>query len=117
MAKRKVVTWVTDCYGTLNLHFTGPDGQDVWAWIAARPAYCDRGHWEFNVMNGIPDLDGMDSFPRYYMHLETAIKEATDWIFWRLYKKACEIPHTLTQYDDPLLDGIRLTYVLPDGVA
>lgn len=71
--------WELDEYATLNLRFQGPHGE-VHAFIDQRPAYCDRGHWRFGVMHGVPSLDSADSFPRYYMSLETAIAEAERWL-------------------------------------
>jgi len=100
----KKPVWIVDEYGTLMLHFVGPHGP-VEAWIGPRPQYCDRGHWQFGVMYGVPSLDGADSFPRYYMSLKTAIKEANAWLNWRLYKVTEEeLPTQLQQ--DPDNGGI-----------
>lgn len=72
--------WELDEYGVWNFHHNG-----VHAFIQKRPGYCDRGHYSFNV-DGIPYMDGADSFPRYYMTLANAVQEATMWLNWRLYK-------------------------------
>lgn len=71
--------WTEDEYGCLNFRH-----QNVHAFIQKRPSYCDRGHWSFNA-DGVPFLDGADSFPRYFMGLDCAIREATEWLNWRLY--------------------------------
>lgn len=76
--------WSIDEYQCWNF-YVEHEGRKVHAFIQKRPAYCDRGHWSFNV-DGIPYIDGADSFPRYYMNLDAAMREATDWINWRLYK-------------------------------
>ena len=60
------------------------DGDRMLAWIQKRPYYCDRGHWMFNC--NVPGLDGQDSFPRYFMRLETAKQEAVEFLNWRLNK-------------------------------
>lgn len=55
----------------------------VFIWIEPRPSYCDRGHWKANV-DGIASIDGADAFPRYYMDLERAKLEMSEWLDWRL---------------------------------
>lgn len=52
-------------------------------WIAARPSYCDRGHWYANA-EGPLHTDHADSFPRYFMDLERAKSEMSEWLEWRL---------------------------------
>jgi hypothetical protein len=54
--------------------------------IEARPGYCDRGHYIAKVF-GIPDIDGADSFPRYYMQLHRAFAELYEWLVWRTRKE------------------------------
>ena len=76
--------WEIDEYACWNLRFMHGD-QLVHAHIQTRPKYCDRGHWVFNV-DGVAALDAADSFPRYYMDLNAAMTEATDWLNWRLFK-------------------------------
>jgi hypothetical protein len=62
--------------------------------IEARNHYCDRGHWSVKVF-GIPSIDAADSFPRFFMNLETAKREMKEWLIWRLYKE--------TPYDDHIM--------------
>jgi hypothetical protein len=52
-------------------------------WIEQRPLYCDRGH--FKAMVDVPNLDGQDAFPRYFMRFETAVQEMEEFIRWRLW--------------------------------
>lgn len=54
------------------------------AFITKRPHYCDRGHWSMQCE--LPDLDGADSFPRYYMNFETARAETEAFLKWRLWR-------------------------------
>lgn len=77
-------TWKLDESQTLNL-FVGK----VHVWISARPDYCDRGHYQLNL-SGIPDIDGADMFPRYYMSFVTAMAEAERFLDWRLNKQSAE---------------------------
>lgn len=96
-----MTAWQYDAqHRTLDLHFT-VDGHPVHAWITPRPLYCDRGHWQFNV-NGPFDLDGADSFPRYFMHLDDAIREAEAWMRWRIAKQT-QTPNFPTLL--PVFDG------------
>lgn len=53
--------------------------------LEKRPGYCDRGHWIVKCY--VPELDGADAFPRYYMRRETAIEEAELFLRWRLWKE------------------------------
>jgi hypothetical protein len=53
--------------------------------LERRPYYCDRGHWV--VKCELPDIDGQDGFPRYYMKKETAIEETEAFLKWRLWKQ------------------------------
>ena len=53
--------------------------------LEPRPFYCDRGHWMFRC--DLPDVDGHDGFPRYYMDLERAKDEIEAWLGWRLWRK------------------------------
>lgn len=83
-------TWKLDETKTLNLFVVNPQtGGLVHAWISARPNYCDRGHYQVNV-SGIPDLDGADMFPRYYLSLVTAMTECEKFLEWRLLKVSGE---------------------------
>lgn len=53
--------------------------------LEKRPAYCDRGHWYAKPL-GLPALwiDAQDGFPRYYMNLERAKAELSEWLQWKL---------------------------------
>lgn len=66
-----------------NLHEAYIAEQMV-AWIDARPAHCDRGHWKMHCE--LPDIDGADRFPRYYMSLSVAKAETEAFLKWRLWK-------------------------------
>jgi hypothetical protein len=57
------------------------DGQK--AWIEPRPAYCNRGRY-IAQYDGSFFIDGGDSFPRYYMDLETAKREMKAWLLHRI---------------------------------
>lgn len=105
--------WKLDEVGALMCRFDGPYGK-VEAFITPRPVYCDRGHWQFGIMTGVPSLDNADSFPRYYMGLRTALQEASDWIMWRLYKQSSHnVLNIPTQ--SVLADGFTMDY--PEPVA
>jgi hypothetical protein len=55
-------------------------------WLDPRPVYCDRGHWVAGL-DGFPlGLDNADSFPRYFMDLERAKLEMSDWLKWRIVR-------------------------------
>lgn len=73
--------WVLDEHGTLNLR-----RGSVLLWIHPRPTYCDRGHYFANV-EGIGSIDWADSFPRYFMDLERAKLEMSEWLEWRLQRE------------------------------
>jgi hypothetical protein len=53
--------------------------------LEPRPHYCDRGHWKF--LSDLPDIDGADGFPRYYMNIVTAKLEIISWLNWRLWRR------------------------------
>jgi hypothetical protein len=53
--------------------------------LEARPPYCDRGRWWFKC--DLPDLDGADGFPRYYMSLAVARLEIIAFLNWRLWRR------------------------------
>jgi hypothetical protein len=63
------------------------DGRMV-AWLTPRPHYCDRGHWQVN--SELPNIDGADGFPRYYMERATAIRETELFVRWRLEQVRAE---------------------------
>lgn len=82
--------WFIDEYGIHNLKFMlfstslhGPRDYTVHAHITPRPAYCDRGHFHL-LIDGPFGFDSADSFPRYFMDLEIAKKEAVDFLQWRI---------------------------------
>ena len=85
--------WVRDEYGTLNLDVTTPDGAPVHAWLALRPAYCDRGHIQLCI-DGPLDLDGHDGFPRFFFSFAEADRHARTFLKWRLWKERT-FPHAL----------------------
>jgi len=58
------------------------------AWLQPRPSYCDRGHWQVNC--NLPNIDGADGFPRYYMERATAIRETELFVRWRLEQVRAE---------------------------
>lgn len=51
--------------------------------IEPRPAYCDRGHWYAKPV-GMSWIDAAHGFPRYYMDLDRAKAELSEWVTWRL---------------------------------
>jgi hypothetical protein len=79
--------WELDEHNSWNLKFKNPtnNGDDVWVFIETRNSYCDRGHFSYGCMHGIPS-DGADSFPRYFMNLDRCMAEAEEWTAWRLWK-------------------------------
>lgn len=97
-------------WSTLELHF--PEG---FLWIKARPAYCDRGHWELNCDARALGLDGHDMFPRFFHDLSTAVKEAEAFLTWRIGKQR----HKTWQADTAGLlrkhDGRPFRLVRPSG--
>lgn len=77
-------TWEQDEYDVWNFHYESGQVR-VHAFIQKRPPYCDRGHYSFNA-DGNLGLDGADTFPRYFMALDVAIQEASQWLNWRIHK-------------------------------
>lgn len=103
--KAELNLWHIDDSGCLSMHLVTPKGERVHAWINRRPHYCDRGHWEFNLM-GLHDIDGADRFPRYYVDLETAVKEAEAFLRWRIWQVSKHkghggsfLPYTARRFD------------------
>jgi hypothetical protein len=74
-------TWELDEYGCHNLRVGG-----VHVWIEKRPPYCDGGHF-IGKVSGIASIDAFDAFPRYYMNLERAKAELSEWLTWRLHSE------------------------------
>jgi hypothetical protein len=69
-----------------------PDGKMAVEWVCLgdgepigwKEPYCDRGHWKVNIE--LPDMDGADGFPRYYMSESVAKAETEAFLKWRLWK-------------------------------
>jgi hypothetical protein len=99
--------WTLDEYQCWNYR-TEYEGREVHAFIQQRPAYCDRGHWSFNVM-GIGSIDGADSFPRYFMSLDRAMIEAIVWLNWRLWKfREGQYPLTVSREDGGVIKVLKV---------
>lgn len=81
--------WKVDKY-SLDLYVNDSTGRTVHCWLNARPHYCDRGHVQFNL-NGIGDLDGADSFPRYFFSFAEADAHVRTFLKWRLWKERTAI--------------------------
>jgi hypothetical protein len=82
----RTIHWAADPLGGRDCFIASADGRPV-AYVARRPNYCDRGHWQVWLeFNAFPDLDHQDAFPRYFMRAETAKQELEDFIRWRLWK-------------------------------
>lgn len=79
--------WQLDSYNTLNLWVLNHEGAHIHVWIAPRQHYCDRGHWAVHIDAPSLYIDAQDSFPRYFMQLETAIIETEAWLRWRLHRR------------------------------
>lgn len=81
------ITWTYDPeYDVHNAH--DDESRQLLAWIAKRNEYCDRGHFIGHI--NIGGLDHQDCWPNYYMRLDRAKDEITDFINWRLNKIRCE---------------------------
>jgi hypothetical protein len=85
--------WKRDEYGTLNLHVQNELGQDVHAWLALRPVYCDRGHIQLCI-DGPLNIDFADSFPRFFFSFREADEHTRMFLKWRLWKERI-FPHEL----------------------
>jgi hypothetical protein len=85
--------WTKDKYGTLNLHVSTPDGHQVHAWLSLRPVYCDRGRIQLCI-DGPINLDGADSFPRFFFSFKEADEHTRTFLKWRLWKERVH-PHVL----------------------
>jgi hypothetical protein len=59
-------------------------GNKMVGWIEHRPHYCDRGH--FKAIVDVPNLDGQDAFPRYFMRFSSAVQEMEEFLRWRLWR-------------------------------
>jgi hypothetical protein len=78
--------WERDEYNCLTLRVTTNDNWPVQARLTMRPPYCDRGHIQLNI-DGPLDIDGADSFPRYFFSLPEADAHARNFLKWRLWKQ------------------------------
>lgn len=80
------VEWVEGENNELNLYVKDMDGRSVHAWLTLRPHYCDRGHIQLNI-DGPLNLDGHDSFPRYFFSFKEANAHTRTFLLWRLFKR------------------------------
>lgn len=85
--------WIKDQYGWLNLKVHDKDGNPIECALSLRPPYCDRGHIQL-IIDGPLNLDGADSFPRFFFNFEEADRHTRTFLKWRLWKHR-ENPHTL----------------------
>lgn len=91
-----------DYRGLIELY---DDAGRMLAWISERPPYCDRGHFQANV-ECVPNLDSQDGWPRYYMHLDVAQRETTDFLRWRLLRE--RTPPREAEVRRALLMGLQI---------
>jgi hypothetical protein len=77
--------WMRDNYDTLHLYVTSPRDRPVDVWLSMRPVYCDRGHIQLNI-DGPLQLDGADSFPRYFFSFAEADAHTRMFLKWRLWE-------------------------------
>lgn len=83
---KQYIVWRKNVAHDFPIYEAFVDGVMV-GWITKRPPYCDRGHWQAGIEQmAVPDLDGADAFPRYFMRFDTAKQEMEDFIRWRLWK-------------------------------
>lgn len=85
--------WLQDKYGHLNLLIKDPNGGIIRSYLSLRPEYCDRGHIQLGI-DGLKDLDRMDSFPRFFFNTEEAKRHTKLFLKWRVWKHR-EYPHQL----------------------
>lgn len=85
--------WEKDDCGCKWLRVNDAEGRPVAAWIALRPSYCDRGHIQM-VVEGPLNIDGHDSFPRFFFSFAEADQHTRDFLKWRLFKHRMH-PHSL----------------------
>ncbi|HYX39971.1 MAG TPA: hypothetical protein VE954_43295 [Oligoflexus sp.] len=83
--------WEKDDYKTLNLYVHTRDDRKVHAWMLLRPPYCDRGHIQLCI-DGPLNLDGHDSFPRYFFSFEEADTHCRTFLKWRLWQHRTHNP-------------------------
>lgn len=77
--------WELDEWNCLNLRVEDAEGRQVHAWLSERPLYCDRGHIQLNI-DGHLDLNGADSFPRFFFSLSEAKQHTIAFLKWRIWK-------------------------------
>lgn len=76
-------TWTQRGYGTSTAPYWAYRVGRCEVTLEPRPHYCDRGRWIGKVF-WVPDIDSADSFPRYYMDLERAKSELSEWLEMRV---------------------------------
>lgn len=88
----KTIEWIVD-KDHPEIEYIHASGKRV-GWISPRPHYCDRGRWQVDIQYferygniDIPQIDGADRFPRYYMSQSVAKSETEAFIRWRLWKE------------------------------
>lgn len=77
--------WVRDEYNQLMLTVHDERDRKVIAYLSLRPHYCDRGHIKL-LIDGDIELDGADSFPRYFFSRAEAMDHTKLFLKWRLWK-------------------------------
>lgn len=85
--------WTPDKFGCVNLRVHDQDGRNVHCWLSLRPEYCDRGHIQLNI-DGHLDLNGNDSFPRFFFNFKEADHHTRTFLKWRIWKERT-YPHEL----------------------
>ena len=85
--------WEKDQYGWLHLLVHDSDGGEVHSYLSLRPNYCDRGHIQLQI-DGNLNLDGADSFPRFFFSFREADEHTRTFLKWRLWKHRIH-PHVL----------------------
>jgi hypothetical protein len=86
--------WVRDQYDWWSLRVQDEEGRWVEAQLSLRPHYCDRGHIQL-LVDGPLELDGADSFPRFFFSTQEADHHVRCFLKWRLWKERT-YEHTLT---------------------
>ena len=85
--------WTKDIYGVMNLYVHTAEDRLVHCWVMLRPVYCDRGHMQL-IIDGPLNLDGADSFPRFFFSFEEADKHTRLFLKWRIWKERM-FPHEI----------------------
>ena len=105
--------WERDGFGCLNMLVHTKEDERVYVWLSARPPYCDRGHIQLNI-EGPLNLDGADSFPRFFFSFEEADVHTRIFLKWRLWK---ERTHSDEEIVQAFSNGRRLMRSPEDVVA